>query len=190
VVEALKNDDEVIKEIPPSHIWDDIQSLIQDSAPIKKDNLVLLHKNKNKYKDKDRNLDFKKLAIASAAVFLIAFTSTYMIQTRLTDSGFELAALSDFKGSATAELDSRSLTIETDGLEPIEDSFYEVWLLELDETGEVSDLISVGNITSDGVFNLPSGTDIDKFSTVDISIEPNDGNETHSGNSVLRGVVV
>ena len=190
MVEALKNDDEVIKEIPPSHIWDDIQSSIQDSAPIKKDNLVLLHKNKNKYKDKDRNLDFKKLAIASAAVFLIAFTSTYMIQTRLTDSGFELAALSDFKGSATAELDSRSLTIETDGLEPIEDSFYEVWLLELDETGEVSDLISVGNITSDGVFNLPSGTDIDKFSTVDISIEPNDGNETHSGNSVLRGVVV
>jgi len=36
-------------------------------------------------------------------------------------------------------------------------------------------------------FTLPPNVDVRRYSLVDISAEPNDGNAAHSGKSVLRG---
>jgi hypothetical protein len=38
-----------------------------------------------------------------------------------------------------------------------------------------------------GTFVVPADLDPDTYTVVDISIEPRDGDEAHSGRSVLRG---
>lgn len=89
-------------------------------------------------------------------------------------------------GSATllspSGTDELFLQIDASGLDPV-DGFYEVWLL----TPEVDGLVSLGPVRSDGRYELPPGLDPDQYSVVDISIEPHDGDPTHSGNSILRG---
>lgn len=65
-----------------------------------------------------------------------------------------------------------------------EGGFREVWLIKAD----ASDLVSLGVLEGrDGVFTVPEGIDIHDFVLVDISQEPDDGDPTHSGDSVVRG---
>ncbi len=40
-----------------------------------------------------------------------------------------------------------------------------------------------------GLTSVPEGVDINDFPIIDISLEPNDGVETHSGDSKYRGIV-
>jgi hypothetical protein len=62
----------------------------------------------------------------------------------------------------------------------------EVWLL----TPEVDGLISLGYLTAEtGEFIVPDSVDIDRYSVVDISAEPLDGDPTHSGDSIVRGAL-
>ncbi|HSL58908.1 MAG TPA: anti-sigma factor [Acidimicrobiales bacterium] len=75
-----------------------------------------------------------------------------------------------------------ALDLEVGELGPV-DGFFEVWLL----TPEVDGLVSLGPVRSDGRYVVPDGLDTDRFSVVDVSIEPADGDPTHSGRSVLRG---
>ncbi|TQJ31832.1 anti-sigma factor [Microbacterium sp. SLBN-146] len=65
-----------------------------------------------------------------------------------------------------------------------EDGYREVWLIKAD----ASDLVSLGVLQGrDGVFTVPEGIDIHDFVLVDISQEHEDGDPTHSGDSVVRG---
>ena len=70
--------------------------------------------------------------------------------------------------------------------EELDDRYYEVWLI--DEA--VQDMVPVG-VAREGTvtFELPSGLDLDRFPIVDVSAEPLDGDPTHSGVSVARGVL-
>ena len=52
---------------------------------------------------------------------------------------------------------------------------------------DVTQLVSLGPLRSDGFYELPAGIDPVSFPIVDVSVEPIDGVPTHSGNSVLRG---
>jgi anti-sigma-K factor RskA len=63
------------------------------------------------------------------------------------------------------------------------DGFLEVWVISPD----VTQLVSLGPLRNDGVYDLPSGLDPAAFPIVDVSVEPIDGDPTHSGASVLRG---
>ena len=65
----------------------------------------------------------------------------------------------------------------------------EIWLIQPDEAGQPADLVSLGLVDPDnpGEFAVPDGFDADIYFVVDISIEPRDGDETHSGRSILRG---
>lgn len=66
----------------------------------------------------------------------------------------------------------------------------ELWLIEPDAAGGVADLVSLGVIDSTGAtFVVPAGFDPDRYSVVDISVEPRDGDEQHSGRSILRGAL-
>jgi anti-sigma-K factor RskA len=89
-------------------------------------------------------------------------------------------------GEGSAEL------VETDGSLQLRlsttdldagDGFLEVWVISSDVTG----LISLGPLRSDGVYDLPPGFDPAAFPIVDVSVEPIDGVPAHSGASVLRG---
>lgn len=61
----------------------------------------------------------------------------------------------------------------------------ELWVIN----GDVSDMHPLGNITGTTArFKVPAGVTVDEFPIVDISLEPDDGDPTHSGQSVLRGI--
>ncbi|MBC7441427.1 MAG: anti-sigma factor [Ramlibacter sp.] len=60
----------------------------------------------------------------------------------------------------------------------------EVWLIKADASG----LISIGLLDGDtGHFSIPDGVDLSQFPLVDVSVEPDDGNPAHSGDSIVRG---
>ena len=102
----------------------------------------------------------------------------------------------DLDPLADNDASGRASVIErTDGTRALEvqlragalkDRYYEVWLI--DEA--VQDMVPVGVARSGTVtFELPNGLDLGRFPIVDVSVEPLDGNPTHSGVSVARGVL-
>lgn len=77
----------------------------------------------------------------------------------------------------------RFVTIEVDSQLATETST-EVWLLTEDATG----LVSLGFLTgTTGRFVVPADIDLAQYPLVDVSSEPNDGDPTHSGDSIVRG---
>jgi hypothetical protein len=101
----------------------------------------------------------------------------------------QLAALPDWSGSsgqasvAEGANGERVVTVSLDAIAD-DDVVREVWLL----TENVDGLISLGWLTgAEGEFVVPASVDLTKFSVVDISAEPLDGDPTHSGDSIVRG---
>lgn len=86
-----------------------------------------------------------------------------------------------------------SVTVEVDDDPQIEISFdapvptnepVELWLLSADGT----DIVSVGLVEAgDTTWDWPEGLTPEDYPIVDLSIEPADGDPTHSGRSILRG---
>jgi Anti-sigma-K factor rskA len=93
----------------------------------------------------------------------------------LGDAGEGSAELVDTDGSLQLRLSTNDLDAG--------DGFLEVWVINAD----VTQLVSLGPLRNDGVYDLPAGLDPTAFPIVDVSVEPIDGNPTHSGASVLRG---
>ena len=68
----------------------------------------------------------------------------------------------------------------------LDDGFYEVWLLE----PNVERMVQVGVVRAGTTtLDLPEGLDLSEYPIVDVSVEPLDGDPTHSGVSVARGVL-
>jgi anti-sigma-K factor RskA len=63
--------------------------------------------------------------------------------------------------------------------------FYEVWLIDTDVEG----MVSLGPARADGIYTVPADVDPGEFPIVDVSVEPPDGDPTHSGVSVIRGTL-
>jgi anti-sigma factor RsiW len=60
----------------------------------------------------------------------------------------------------------------------------EVWLIDPDTSG----LVSLGLLSgTSGTFSIPADLDLSRYSVVDVSDEPDDGDPAHSGNSIVRG---
>lgn len=81
--------------------------------------------------------------------------------------------------------DGYVLDIQADALPDPDAADLELWVIN----GDVTDMHSLGIIDGPGRYPLPVGADPETFPVVDISIEPNDGVETHSGQSILRGLL-
>lgn len=129
---------------------------------------------------------FAVFTAVAAAVLLVAIPIALAVGGSSPEFTAELAALGGFDGEGRAELTDRTLEVDLEGLTAPDGSFYELWLLDL-TGGELQDLRSLGRVSADGSFVIPADVDLDQFSVVDVSIEPDDGNPDHSGDSVLRG---
>ena len=107
-------------------------------------------------------------------------------------SGAELAAVGATAADGEAALAGRSLSIDINNLEaPPDSSTYELWLLQIDSAGAVQGIEWVGTVDDaasvDRTFDVAAAIDTELVTVVDVSIEPDDGDLSHSGNSILRG---
>ncbi|MFJ4036505.1 anti-sigma factor [Microbacterium sp. NPDC090007] len=100
-----------------------------------------------------------------------------------------LDALPDHPGArGTAEVDrgddgAETITV-TLAAPSTPTGYHEVWLITADATR----LVSLGILDGDaGTFPIPAGVDLGRYSLVDISDEPVNGDPTHSGDSIVRG---
>ena len=80
----------------------------------------------------------------------------------------------------------RSLVVDTSGL-PAADGFYEVWLLDLERDRMVA--LGVLDDSGRGRLTVPEGVEVGDYPEVDVSLEPDDGDPAHSGDSVLRAAL-
>jgi hypothetical protein len=82
--------------------------------------------------------------------------------------------------------DGQVVRVDATALPPV-DGYYEVWLIDEDVAG----MIALGALPagSVGTFTVPPGVLIEDFPILDISLEPLNGDPTHSKESVLRGVL-
>jgi hypothetical protein len=85
-------------------------------------------------------------------------------------------------------LDGDELRLDVSRL-PLTAGYYEVWLLNPDDTTKMQSLGSLPSKTEDVVLPIPPGTDLNTYRLVDVSAEAHDGNSAHSGDSLLRGTL-
>ena len=103
----------------------------------------------------------------------------------MTDEGLQVSTSATADARFVCEDDDCFVEVDLSALPDAGADDLELWVIN----GDVSDMYSLGNVTNtEGRFALPAGVTASNFPIVDISIEPNDGDETHSGQSVLRGV--
>ena len=125
---------------------------------------------------------------AAAAVIALIVTTVAITNTREEPTLVASAALAPLgpTGSGNAELvevdGDLQLQVDTSNLDA-GDGFLELWVIDPD----VTKLVSLGPLRADGRYDLPPGLDPEEFPVVDVSVEPIDGDPTHSGDSLLRG---
>ncbi len=141
-------------------------------------------------------------ALAAAAALAIVLATGAALFVRATDAEVTVAQAAiandglpvPVAGTGTAVLKQRGedqyLELELPDLGTVDpNSMYEVWMIDTDVVG----MVSLGNLSGTGGdtarIDLPDTIDHTAFPVIDISVEPLDGDPTHSGQSILRGVL-
>jgi hypothetical protein len=133
------------------------------------------------------------LLVAAALVAGAAVGAGAVAVVQSGDDGDPVTAvaldpLADNDASGRAEIvvrddGSRVVEVELDA-PALDDEYYEIWLIDRDVVGMVPlGVVHPGTQTVE----LPDGLDLGEFPLVDVSVEPLDGDPTHSGVSVARG---
>jgi anti-sigma-K factor RskA len=194
--------DDLVLESPPDEVWDRIADQLEfddgrhDSRSRGGGTVVAAPFGR-------RRAWMLPLSAAAAVILVVAVAVTLSrsdssttlahadleFQPGFDEAGATAAASADLvadDGSELIEIDDASLPFDLD-----EDAALELWLIEPDAEGNVVDLVSLGDIAADGTrtFSVPAGYDPTVYSVVDISIEPRDGDASHSGRSILRGAL-
>jgi len=201
-----------VRHTPPPEIWDNIAASIATDADvgdladetdptIPSEAIIDLNAQREARAPASRRSHRRGLLLAGAAsalLFVLAFsfltggdpdddldpnTITFVAEATNAELG------EAFDGAATATVnvdDSPTLEIMFDGALP-EDEPVELWLIKPD----LSDMYSLGVVEpGDTVWDWPAGIDPNLYTLVNLSIEPDDGDPTHSGRSILQGALV
>lgn len=124
---------------------------------------------------------------ASVAVLLVSQLGTGPRATDVANAVLDPLESSVSVDPARAEVVERDgqrvLIVDVDSL-PQVDGYLDVWLLDAD----AQQMVSLGVMDAESTqLALPPGLDLETYPIVDVSIEPYDGDPTHSGNSIWRG---
>ncbi len=136
------------------------------------------------------------VGVAAAAALIVGIGSAIVIGGRDATTVIARADLSsDGLAGAPAGLRGDAEVVESGSVEaihvdvgdlrPASGEYLEVWLIKPD----VSGMVSLGTVRADGAYELPQGLRLADYPIVDVSTEPYDGNPSHSGLSLLRGVL-
>jgi len=181
----------------PDDLWSGIQSKAKVDVADDRANVVVL----------DRRRRFSPRMAISAAAAAVIIIGGIAVAAQRDDSGPTVVASADLAydpvsfdelgADAVAHVslvdDDGTLRVEIDESDlpsPAgETADLELWLIEPDADGNPAELVSLGLIDPDnpGDFDVPAAYDPEIFFVVDISVEPRDGNASHSGRSILRG---
>jgi anti-sigma-K factor RskA len=195
-IEALLTElapDDLEPVAPPPEVWDGIERrLAAEPAPV-----VELARRRSVTRA-------PWLLGIAAAVVLVVVGAAVVVMNRSTDETVvataELVHDADAfdplgaGATATARLVERDGTFEIvldDAAFPAvdEDADLELWLIEADDAGTIVDVAPVSLVSGAGSYTVPASLDVSTHRIVDISIEPRDGDEAHSGRSILRGTL-
>jgi anti-sigma-K factor RskA len=131
--------------------------------------------------------------LAVAAAVLVGGVIGAGAVTLGRDEGGSVVAATTLDPLAAEDASGRAEVREDDGMRLLEvdldapsltDGYYEVWLLQPDAVR----MVPLGVVhRGDTVLPLPGGLDLSAYPVVDVSVEPMDGDPTHSGVSVARG---
>ncbi len=191
---------------PPMSLWDDIDAAVRaDTMPSERGEITGESDGANVV---DITSRFRRgqafFAAAAAAVVVVIGAvvvsasgnddSTEVVgEARLVwDEGF-VEEGTDVMVASTILADGDTQAVRLDGgtLPQRADEDLELWLIGVDGGGELT-IQTLGVIDeASGTYEVPAGFDPDAFDTVlvDISFEPRDGVETHSGVSIVRGEI-
>lgn len=181
---------------PPARVWQGIQrelGLSAEVVPSAPSPVLSIADARERRSGRLRRAVTPLLGVAAAAALIVGAVLTWNAASpRLGEqllASAELEALPQWTDSTgSAELAQTSsgervlrVSLETSATG---DGVREVWLL----TEAVDGLISLGLLEgSEGEFVVPDSVDLERFSIVDVSQEPLDGDPTHSGDSIVRG---
>lgn len=132
------------------------------------------------------------VSVAAAVVVAVAGAWTVLTPTTETVATYAMDTLDErattpVHGAIVRRADATVVEVDLSGLpERGNDSFYELWFLDLDD----EQIISLGRVhPSTTSVTVPGDLDPTRFPLLDVSVEPDDGVAAHSGDSVLRGPI-
>lgn len=210
LLRSLTADDLVAPEAPPASVWAGIEAELTRTGdlttrrstwtPAATDVRPVRSLDEHRAR---RGAGARPVLAAAAAVVLLVAGAVAVLAVRgdsaevvataalAWEDGFdELGA----DAAATAELvstgDGYQLVL-TDAALPgqlDEDADLELWLIAALPDGSLDvQPVALVDAGAPGTYEVPAELDPDTYSIVDISIEPRDGDEAHSGRSILRG---
>jgi len=190
---------------PPAEVWAGIRAAVEndpkatssppEEATSKPEIVVDLDRVRMSRAPQARRRLRRQIAVGSAAAAVVAvlvfsaFRDESQVTTHValaTNEGLP----EEYGGTAVATAvlagNQAKLEVDFDATLPQGEPL-ELWLIKED----LSDMRSLGLIVSGGdTYTIPVGLDLSEFALVDVSVEPEDGDPTHSGRSILRGKLV
>lgn len=179
---------------PPPQIWAGIERQLADEpAPV----LELTRRRSSVFAN--------PLLLGVAAAFVLVVVGVAVVMNRVADDAVLATAELTFDAdafdplgagaSATAQLVERSdgyaIVLADASLPTVDDDAdLELWLIGTDDAGQIVDIAPISLVSGSGTYTVPAALDVRSYQLVDISVEPRDGDETHSGRSILRGALV
>jgi anti-sigma-K factor RskA len=171
------DDDELMS--PPDHVWAAIAEDITESASV------------TPLRPRRRVAPWIALAAAVGVVLGGAIGASAMRSAPPEIvASVALEPLAEYSAAGTASVEvvdgTEMLAVDVTGL-PATDGYFEVWLLAPD----ASSMIALGTLGpgETAKLPLPAGISLADYPVVDISVEPYDGDPTHSTDSVVRGTL-
>lgn len=193
----------VVEQAPPPHLWASIvaalghqrdgASTVVDTGRAGAHGVPRSRRSRSGGRSGSRSWGGGSLLAAAAVGALVAWTGITLTDRepapQVLASG-QLSPLTDAGSEGSAEvvtIDGRErLRVQLSTVPDGGDGYLEVWLLRPD----VSGMVTLGVLDGqEGEFLLPDGIDLGEFAVVDISREHMDGDPSHGGDSLVRGVV-
>lgn len=191
------SEEDMVLESPPPTVWAGIERQLSEEQPTAPVVSLADHRR--------RRLATTLVSVAAAAVLIAGLA---VVVTRDGDGVVEYASAElvyqDDFDSLGVDASATTTLIERDGTRQIRfdavdlpspavpNEDLELWLIGIDDDGEIAVIQTLGLLTDlddPGTFTIPTEFSTDDYATVavDISVEPRDGVETHSGRSIVRG---
>ena len=181
---------------PPADVWQGIEAAIHADEEASAEVVTLGSR---------RSTFGTRFLAAAAAIAILAVGAVVVASMRGSDDVVVATAQLAYDPEAFdplgADAAATAWLVERDGgfeirlddaslPDPAENDL-ELWLISTDADGAITDVqpVSLVDAAAPGTYAVPAALDPDVYTIVDISVEPRDGDEAHSGRSILRGTL-